>query len=346
MSGGAGDAAARMGRWQAWLDLGQETALDPEAAIVDPHHHLWDRGGHTYLPAQFASESQLSGHRLLASVYVECLSQYLDSGPEALRPVGETMHVAALARAARQAQEGARAPDIAAGLIAFADLSLGDGVDAVLDAHARHADGRLRGVRYSTAHDSDPAIHSAYPTRAGMLREAAVQAGAARLARRGLSLDVWVFFHQLGDVLALATACPDLSIVLDHAGGPIGLGAYAGQRPQVLQQWRAQLQALGRAPNVTLKFGGLAMPLAGFEWRKRPRPPDSQTLAEAWKPYWEICLEAFGPQRCMFESNFPVDRSGCTYGALWNAFQRLAAPLSPHERHQALAATAQRVYRL
>ncbi|MCE2880468.1 MAG: amidohydrolase family protein [Comamonadaceae bacterium] len=349
MSDGMGDAAARMGRWQAWLDLGQETALDPEAAIVDPHHHLWDRGDHTYLPAQFAAEAQASGHRVLASIYVECLSHYLDSGPQALRPVGETAYVAALARAAWQVRESrgqAGAPEIAAGLIAFADLALGEGVDEVLDAHVQHADGRLRGIRYSTAHDSDPAIHSAYPTRAGMLREAAVQAGASRLARRGLSLDVWVYFHQLGDVLALASACPDLSIVIDHAGGPIGLGPYSGQRSQVLEQWRVQLQALSRAPNVSLKFGGLAMPLAGFEWRKRPRPPDSQTLAEAWRPYWEICLDAFGPQRCMFESNFPVDRSGCTYGALWNAFQRLAASLSVHERHQALAATAQRVYRL
>lgn len=331
-----------MRRWDEWLALGQEPALDPEAAIIDPHHHLWDRGGHTYLPAQFAADVQASGHRLLSSVYVECLSQYLDSGPAALRPVGETAHVAALAQA--WPQRGTAA--IAAGIVAFADLALGEGVDEVLEAHALHGGGRLRGIRYSSAHDSDPAIHRPYPTWPGMLREDAVQAAAQQLARRGLSLDVWVYFHQLGDVLALAKACPELSLVLNHAGGPIGLGAYAGQREQVLAQWRAQVLALGRAPNVMLKFGGLAMPLAGFEWRKRPRPPDSQTLAAAWQPYWDTCLEAFGPQRCLFESNFPVDRSGCGYGTLWNAFKRLAAPLSPSERHQVLAANAQRVYRL
>lgn len=338
----ASGAADRLRRWEQWLALCQEAALAPDVPIVDPHHHLWDRGGHTYLPEQLAAEARASGHHLLSSVYVECLSQYLDSGPEHLQPVGETAYVSAIAEAARASGGG----DIAAGLVAFADLSLGDAVDEVLDAHALHSRGRLRGIRYCTAHDSDPAIHSAYPTRPGMLREAAVQAGAARLARRGLSLDVWAYFHQLDEVLALARACPGLSIVLDHAGGPIGMGPYAEQRQQVFQRWRQGLQALGRQPNVVLKFGGLAMPLAGFEWRKRPQPPDSQTLAAAWQPFWEVCLEAFGPQRCMFESNFPVDRSGCSYTALWNAFKRLAAPLSPAERQQVLAATAQRVYRV
>jgi L-fuconolactonase len=334
----SGDPAQRLRRWEQWLALCEERALDPDTPIVDPHHHLWDRGGHTYLPEQWAAEVRASGHRLLSSVYVECLSQYLDSGPASLRPVGETAYVAALARSAHGAGPAA--------IVAFADLSLGDGVAEVLDAHARQGAGLLRGIRYSTAHDSDPGIHSAYPTRAGMLREAAVQAGASQLARRGLSLDVWVYFHQLHDVLTLARGCPELTIVLDHAGGPIGMGPYAGQRNAVYLRWRQLLQALGGEPNVALKFGGLAMPLAGFEWRKLPRPPDSQALASAWKPYWETCLDVFGPQRCMFESNFPVDRSGCSYTALWNAFKRLAAPLSQTERQQVLAGTAQRVYRL
>jgi predicted TIM-barrel fold metal-dependent hydrolase len=331
-------APDRLTRWEQWLAQSQEPALDPQLPIVDPHHHLWDRGGHTYLPAQFAAEADASGHRLLSSVYVECLSHYLDSGPEHLRPVGETAHVAQLARSAQGR--------IAAGIIAYADLSLGDAADEVMEAHAQQAEGRLRGIRYSTAHDSDPAIHSAYPTHPGMLREPAVRAGAARLAQRGLTLDVWVYFHQLGDVLELARACPDLSIVIDHAGGPIGLGAYARRREQVFQAWRAALKPLGTLPTVTLKFGGLAMPLAGFEWRKQPQPPDSAALAAAWQPYWETCLEVFGPERCMFESNFPVDRSGCTYAALWNAFKRLASPMSQAERQQVLSGNAQRVYRL
>lgn len=343
MSGVSSGPADRMKRWEQWLALCQEQALDADVPIVDPHHHLWDRGGHTYLPQQFAADAGSGGHDLLASVYVECLSQYRGDGPAHLRPVGETEFVAGLAASP---QPGTARPAIAAGIVAYADLSLAEAVDEVLDAHATAGRGRLRGIRYSTAHDPDPAIHAAYPTRAGMLREAAVQAGARRLAAHGLSLDVWSYFHQLGDVLELARACPALTIVVDHAGGPIGIGPYAGRRAEVFGQWRLELQALAAQHNVHLKFGGLAMPLAGFDWRKLPRPPGSAALAQAWQPYWDVCLDAFGPQRCMFESNFPVDRSGCTYTALWNAFKRLAAPLGPAERRAVLSGTAQMVYRL
>jgi len=324
------------------LVLCHERALDADAAIVDPHHHLWNRGGHTYLPEQFRAEVRAGGHRLVASVYVECLSQYLDSGPVHLRPVGETTYVARLAQAAHDAG----GPAMAAGIVAYADLSLADAVDEVLDAHELAGGGRLRGIRYSTAHDADPAIHCAYTTRPGMLREPAVQAGARRLAKRGLSLDVWLYFHQLDDVLVLASACPDLTIVVDHAGGPLGLGPYAGQRAEVFARWRDALQLLRGQDNIHLKFGGLAMPLAGFEWRKLPQPPGSRMLASAWQPYWDVCLDVFGPRRCMFESNFPVDRSGCTYTALWNAFKRLAAPLTATERQWVLAGSARRVYRI
>ncbi len=332
-----GDSAQqRQQRWDAWLSLRQEPVLDPETPIVDPHHHLWDRGGHTYLPAQFAQD--VAGHKLLASLYVECLSHYYAGGLESLRPAGETAYVATLVQAADTG--------IAAGILAYADLSLGDAVEAVLDAHTAVAAGRLRGVRYSTAWDADPAIHASYPTRPGMLLEASVQAGARKLALHGLVLDVWVYFHQLGDVAALADACPGLTIVVDHAGGPVGIGGYAGRRDEVFTHWRTALQALGSLPNVRLKFGGLAMPLSGFAWRKREQPPSSEALARAWHPYFEACLEIFGPERCMFESNFPVDRSGCTYTSLWNAFKRRAAPMAPTERQALLSATALKVYRL
>lgn len=332
--------AERQRRWEDWLASSHEVALQVELPIVDPHHHLWDRGGHTYLPAQFAADA--AGHRLVASVYVECLSHYCADGPRHLQPVGETLYVADLARA--HAREAGSA--IAAGIVAHADLALGESVGEVLDAHAQAADGRLRGVRYTTACDDDSTIHSAYTTHAGMLCELAVHDGAQQLARRGLVLDLWMYFHQLGEVLALARACPGLAIVIDHAGGPIGMGRYANQRAEVFAAWRLALQPLRHVDNVSLKFGGLAMPLAGFDWRKRPVPPHSQELALAWQPYFDVCLETFGAQRCMFESNFPVDRSGCTYTSLWNAFKRLAAPLSSDERLALLGGTAQRVYRL
>lgn len=342
------DAAERFRRWETWLQLGHEEPLEPGTPIVDPHHHLWDRGGHTYLAPQFAQD--VAGHRLLASVYVECLWQYSQDGPQHLRPAGETAAVARLAQAHADGDQdgngGAGEPAIAAGIVAYADLSLGDAADAVLDAHAAVADGRLRGVRYCTAIDADPTIHASYPAHPGMLRESRVQAGARRLALRGLSLDVWVYFHQLGDVAALARACPGLTIVVDHAGGVVGIGRHADRRDEVFASWREGLRTLGAMPNVVLKFGGLAMPLAGFGWRHLPQPPASDLLADAWRPYFETCLEVFGPGRCMFESNFPVDRSACTYTGLWNAFKRLAAPLTPGERSALLSGNAQRVYRI
>lgn len=342
MSAGAPDAADRLRRWEDWLALRQEAALEPQAPVVDPHHHLWDRGGHTYLAPQFSADAGAGGHRVLSTVYVECRSQYHPGGPVPLRPVGETAFVAGLARAAHR--QGAIA--VAAGIVAFADLALGDAVEPVLDAHAVAGEGRLRGVRYASAWDADPAIHASYPTRAGMLREPQVQAGARCLARRGLTFDAWLYFHQLGDVLALARACPDLSIVVDHCGAPLAIGPYADRRQEVFAAWRRALQPLGAEPNVCVKFGGLAMPLTGFGWRRLAQPPASDVLADAWRPYFEVCLDAFGPARCMFESNFPVDRTGCTYASLWNAFKRLAAPLAAHERNALLCATAQRVYRI
>ena len=330
----------RLARWEDWLRSSTEAPLEPHTPIVDAHHHLWDRMGHTYLPQQF--EADTAGHQLLASVYVECRSNYLEDGPAALKPVGETQYVAK-----RVSDWPATHPSaLCAGIVGYADLSLGDDVDAALQAHEAAGDGRFKGVRYATAWDADPAIHTAYPSRAGMLREPLVQAGARCLARRGLSLDTWAYFHQLDDVVALARACPDLMVVVDHVGGPLGIGVYADRRQEVFDQWRQALNAFKPLGNVAMKFGGLAMPLAGFAWRKHPTPPASQTLVAAWRPYFEVCLEIFGPARCMFESNFPVDRSGCTYTSLWNAFKTLAAPLSASERSALLHGTAPRVYRL
>lgn len=341
MTRSATDAADRQQQWDAWLRLRQEEAIDPLIPVIDPHHHLWDRGGHRYLGDEFLADAA-GGHHVSATVYVECLSNYREDGPEPLRCVGETEFVAR--------QEGgsgsAGGTSLCAGIVARADLALGAQVDEVLHAHAQAAQGRLRGIRYASAWDASPAIHASYPTRPGMLRELSVQEGAKCLARRNLSLDAWLYFHQLGDVAALARTCPDLMIVLDHCGGLIGLGPYAEQRESVLNQWRESMRSLSSFDNIVVKFGGLAMPLAGFGWHRWATPPSSADLALAWQPYFDVCIELFGPQRCMFESNFPVDRSGCGYTVLWNAFKLLAAPLSSDERIALLCATAQRVYRL
>jgi len=255
LSTAAPDAAQRQRAWDAWLALRQEPALEPDTPLIDPHHHLWDRGGHTYLPADFAADVAASGHRVLQTVYVECLSEFRRTGPAALQPVGETEFVAGLSGL----QTGPGGPSVADGIVARADLSLGDAVQEVLDAHEQAGQGRLRGIRFASAFDTDPAIHKAYPTRAGMLREPEVHAGARCMARRGLSFDAWLFFHQLDDLYALACACPDLAIVIDHCGAPIGIGPYADRRPEIFETWRTALQPFAALPQVSLKFGGEAV---------------------------------------------------------------------------------------
>ena len=327
-----------MRQWAHWLGLHTEEPMLPELLLVDAHHHLWDRGGHTYLPAQFRQDAQ--GHRVEASVYVECISGYHDHGPEHLRCVGETEYLMRVL----SSHSADPTLEIGAGIVGRADLALGDAVDVVLDAHVQAAGTRFKGIRYVTAWDADPAIHGAYPTHAGMLIEPAVQAGARRLGARGMTLDLWCYFHQLDDVAALSHACPEVAIVLDHFGGPIGTGSYAGQRAEVFKRWQQGMRALGACPNVHVKLGGLAMAVAGFGWRARAVPPSSIDLAQAWQPYFDVCLETFGAARCMFESNFPVDRTGCSYAVLWNAFKRLAQPLSETDRNALCAGTARRVY--
>ena len=341
MSEPTAEPQGRLQQWERWLAQRKEPALEPALEIIDPHHHLWDRGGHRYLGEEYLADAG-GGHQVAATVYVECLANYREAGPEPLRCVGETEFVAGIARG-NSSGNGTR---LCAGIVAHADLALGAAVEEVLQAHAQAAQGRLRGVRFATAWDASPAIHGAYPTHPGMLREAAVHAGARCLARRGLSLDVWLYFHQLGDVAALARACPDLTIVLDHCGGPVGLGPYAQRREPVFEQWRQALRGLCGFDNIVVKFGGLAMPLAGFAWHRAATPPSSADLAAAWRPYFEVCMEQFGPNRCMFESNFPVDRSGCSYTVLWNAFKRLAATLPTDERAALCAGTARGTYRL
>lgn len=339
------DAGDREKAREAWLSSRVEDAIDPAQPIVDCHHHLWDRQGHTYLSDQFLADAGTGrkgeGHKLRATVYVECLNNYRETGDPDLRPVGETEFVVRETARSRK-----HSPGFCDGIIGFADLALGQAVDRVLEAHETAGEGRFKGVRYATAHDPDPKIHSAYKTHPGMFGEQAVRDGVRALGRRNLSLDVWVYFHQIKEVGDLADACPGTAMILNHCGGPIGIGSYSDKRDEVFAVWRTALQDLAGRDNVFVKFGGLAMALAGFGWHRRESPPASGDLAAAWRPYFEACIEAFGPDRLMFESNFPVDRAGCGYTILWNAFKRLAAGLSGDERNAVLAATAARVYRL
>ena len=327
----------------AWLRQTVEAALEPALPIVDAHHHLFDRPTWRY-PVEALNADLAGGHRVVATVYVECREAYRSDGPEALRPVGETE---AVERIAAHAARDPQAPRVCAAIVAHADLTLGAGVDAVLQAHRAASPARFRGIRQTASADADPAYArvGARPPL-GLLRTPAFRAGFARLAAHGLSFDAWLYHPQLPDLVDLARAFPDTTIVLDHVGGPLGLGQYAGQRDAVFAAWRTSIRQLADCSNVVVKLGGLGMRLCGFGFHEQARPPSSQVLAQAWRPYVECCIEAFGATRCMFASNFPVDQLSCDYTVLWNAFKRIASGCSPTERAALFAGTAERVYRL
>lgn len=327
-----------------WLALTHEEVLEPGLPIVDAHHHIWDRATGRYLFDELMADIG-AGHNIIATVFVQCRSMYRQDAQEALKPVGEVEFINGLAaRSASGLYGPARA---CAAIVGFADLMLGEKVVPVLEALKQAGGDRLRGIRNTTAWHSDPAIRSnPVPPPAGMLADTRFHAGARQLARHGLSLDVWAYHTQLEEVLALAKACPDTQLVLDHAGGPLGAGPYRGKRDEVMQQWKRSMRQIAALPNVWLKLGGLGMPVGGWDFHLHDAPPTSQQLAVAWRPYIEACIDLFGPSRCMFESNFPVDKGMFSYVSLWNAFKRLTEDMAVDERRALFSGTAQKVYRV
>ena len=330
---------------EAWLAQQlPEPILEPDLPIIDTHHHLWDRGGHRYFLPDFVADAA-TGHRLVASVFLECHAMYRAQGPAPMRPVGETEFVAGQATMSASGLYGPAR--VAAGIVGFADLTLGEQVEPVLEGHLRAAGGRFRGVRHSAAWDPSPVIgNSAVADAPHIYRRADFRAGLAVLTRLGLSLDAWVFHPQLADVVDLARACPDTTIVLGHVGGVLGYGPYAGRPQEVFAAWREQMAELAACPNVVVKLGGMMMRLAAFDYRTAPKPPTSGELAALWRPYMETCIELFGAGRSMFESNFPVDKMGIGWAGLWNALKRIAAGASAAEKQALFSGTARRVYRL
>ncbi len=326
----------------AWLAQHSEPVIDPALPIIDPHHHLWERDGARYYLDELLADTE-GGHNVVATVFAQCAWAYRSDGPEALRPVGETEFVAAIAAESARRASKTRA---CAGIVGYADMRLGADVGAVLDAHIAAGGGRFRGIRHLTARSEAFIASIAPPPPAGLMRSAPFHAGIAQLERRGLSFDGWLYHTQIDEFTELAQAFPGITMVLDHVGGPLGLGPYRGRRDEVFADWHASMRRLAECPNACVKLGGLGMLVAGFGFHEQPRPPSSEVLATAWRPYMEACIAAFGPQRCMFESNFPVDKAVCGYGVLWNAFKRITAAASATERAALFHDTAARVYKI
>jgi L-fuconolactonase len=328
---------------QAWLDRRREAIIEPDLPIVDPHHHLWDRGARYLLDEVLADLED--GHRILATVFLQCDSMYRLDGDPALRPIGETEFVNGIAA---MAASGTYGPiKVCDGIVGFADFFLGAEVDRTLEMHLERGGDRFKGVRHCSVWDADQTIKSTPMDFAeGLLLDPKFRAGFGRLARHGLSFDGWLYHTQIPEFADLARAFPDTTMILDHIGAPLAIGAYAGRRAEVFETWKKNMRELAACPNANVKIGGLGMHVFDFGHDKAPEPVSSETLAETWRPYVETTIELFGPQRCMFESNFPVDKRSYSYHVLWNAFKRLASGASAGDKALLFKDTAIRVYRL
>ncbi|MBO0712833.1 MAG: amidohydrolase family protein [Acetobacteraceae bacterium] len=315
--------------------------IEPDLPIIDPHHHLWhDRPSGRYLIEDLAADLA-SGHDVVGTVFMQCGWMHRTDGPEDFRPVGETEVVSAVAVLAASGAYGkARA---CAAIVGFADLRSRQ-VDAVLEAHRAAGAGRFRGIRHTSAwDDAIVPMTSVIPPR-GLLQDQAFLRGLKRLGELGLTYDSWQYHTQLKDVAKAAEAAPETRIVIDHVGGPLGCGPWRSRHDDVVREWTDGMRALAACPNVHVKLGGLAMPVNGFDYHTEARPPGSTRMAEDWKPWMQTAIELFGANRCMFESNFPVDKGMCSYPVLWNAFKRIAAGASAAEKAALFYDTAARFY--
>ena len=332
-----------------WLALTPEEALEPELPICDPHHHFWDFRleripFQRYLMHELADDLN-GGHNVRSTVFVEARSMYRPGGPEELRPVGEVEFVQGLAAASDTGLYGpAKA---AAAIVGHANLNLGENVRPVLEALQAASPNRFRGIRHSVTWDPNPAVENTAAHKAeGQMSSDNFRAGARVLADMGLTLEGWMFFPQMPELADFARAVPNLTIILNHIGGLLREGPYAGRDDEVFAQWRQGIAAAAACPNVVIKLGGIGMPRTGFDWHARAKPIGSEELAADMRPLIDYCIEQFGPSRCMFESNFPVDKVSYSYTVMYNAFKRLTTAYSASERADMFHDVAARVYRV
>jgi L-fuconolactonase len=343
-----------------------EAILEPELPIIDPHHHLWDwpaalltslpaavaahgfskvlAGSMRYLLPEFLSDLN-TGHNIRATVFVQCGAMYRADGPEEFKPIGETEFVNGVAA---MCASGTYGPTRAcAAIVGHVDLTAGAAVSKVLEAHLKTAGERFRGIRHSASYDADSnVLGPLVRVGPGLYMQKDFRAGYGELAKFKLSFDAWLLEPQLPELIDLARHFPHTPVILDHVGTPLGVAGYQGKREERFATWRENIRKLAALPNVCVKLGGLAMAFCNFPSFLATPAASSAQLASEWRPYIEACIEAFGVNRCMFESNFPVDRGSCTYPVLWNAFKVIAKGYSPAEKTALFSGTAQRVYRL
>jgi L-fuconolactonase len=323
-----------------WLSLTKEEVIDPDLLICDPHHHLWYDKLIRYSVDDFLKDIGV-GHHVTKTVFVESRLMLREDATLEMQPVGETEFVQ---NVVTELQEKNEEIDVAAGIVGFADFTLGRAVENVLNAHISAGKGRFRGIRHICAWDQSPEFKDPWNTPKGLLADKIFREGFACLQEHNLSFDAWLFHPQLMELADLAGEFPKTSIIINHIGGPLGVGPYAGKRKDVIRDWKLGMVKLSKHPNVYVKLGGLGMEICGFGWHKRSAPPNSSELAETMAPYYLWCIEQFGAERCMFESNFPVDKRSYSYNILWNAFKNIIKDLPYHDKCALLHDTASRVY--
>lgn len=326
----------------AWLAQHSEDVIDPDLPIVDTHQHFYDSQGYTYHLDEFLDDVN-SGHNVVATIYVQAYWSYRTGGSERMRVLGETERVLAMAAEAERRKTRAR---ICAGIVGHVELTLGAEAEPVLAAEIDCGRGRVKGIRNITGRNPHFIASISTPPAFGVMSTDSFRAGFALLDKFGLTYDAWLYHPQIDELVDLARAFPRTPIVLNHLGGPLGLGPYRGKRQEVFADWHKKITTLASCENVHIKLGGQGMILSGFDFNLRPLPPSSEQLADAWGPYILAAIEAFGVKRCMFESNFPPDKNTCSYVTIWNAFKRIVAAASQDEKRALFHDVAARFYRL
>ena len=327
-------------RSEDWLSSVQEKIIEPDRRIIDSHHHLW-RTGLVYQVEDLWRDTE-SGHNIEKTVFVDCCAEYRTDGPEHLMCLGETEFVV---EQAKLSEAGRNGEAVIAAIVSRANLALGDPVAEILDQHIELGQGRFRGIRLPAARDPNPDTLMFSPqAQEGLYSSPSFRRGMKALGDRGLSFDAWHFHHQNQDFLAMAHAVPATQIVLDHFGSPLGVGSYADKREEIFEQWKKDIEEISRCDNVVAKLGGLSMPDSGFGWDKRETAPSSDEFVNAQRRYFLHTIECFGPDRCMFQSNFPVDKLSIAYPVLYNGMKKIVADFSEDEKDMMFYGTAARIY--
>lgn len=341
-----GNSHRKMLEMNEWTKKRQEPALEPDLPIIDPHHHLWDaeeRGGR-YLMHELAEDTANGGHNIVATVYIDAGQMYRAEGAAEMKAVGEVEFVNGVAAMSASGKYGKTRH--CAGIIGHVDMMLGERATPVLEAEIKAGNGRYRGIRHGVVWDTGDAAKFGrrHMPRHQML-DPQFRKGFACLHPLGLSFEAWLYHPQLDDLVDLLKQFPDTNVILNHVGGPLGVPPHEN-RKETFEVWKRQILKLVPFRNMSVKLGGLGMVHCGWDFHFRDVPPSSEELAKEWRPYIETCIEAFGVERCMMESNFPVDKQSTGYGVLWNALKRITQKASAAEKKALFHDTAARVYRL